>query len=414
MLFIPEIAAAMSKMESIPNQTTPEFDATKLVLPIVGAVSFVHLLNDLIQAVLPAIYPMLKTNYDLSFTQVGMITLVFQMTASILQPAVGLYTDKHPKPYLLPIGMVFTLVGLVMLAVVNSFAGLLVASAFVGLGSSTFHPEASRVARMASGGRFGFAQSFFQVGGNSGSALGPLLAAAIIIPRGQSSIGWFSVFAVLGIVVLFSVSRWVVRTHAALGAKRASAANPLPRSTVIRALFILGLLIFSKFVYMTCLSNYYTFYLIERFDQSVENAQLFLFLFLAAVAIGTFAGGPLGDRIGRKLVIWVSILGAAPFTLLLPYCNLFWTAVFSVLVGLILSSAFSAIVVFAQELVPGKVGLISGLFFGLSFGLSGISAAALGGLADATDIIFVFHCCAYLPLLGVFTAFLPNLGPLRK
>ncbi len=404
----------MSKMESIPNQTTPEFDATKLVLPIVGAVSFVHLLNDLIQAVLPAIYPMLKTNYDLSFTQVGMITLVFQMTASILQPAVGLYTDKHPKPYLLPIGMVFTLVGLAMLAMVNSFAGLLVASAFVGLGSSTFHPEASRVARMASGGRFGFAQSFFQVGGNSGSALGPLLAAAIIIPRGQSSIGWFSVFAVLGIVVLFCVSRWVVRTHVALGAKRASAANPLPRSTIVGALFILGLLIFSKFVYMTCLSNYYTFYLIERFDQSVENAQLFLFLFLAAVAIGTFAGGPLGDRIGRKLVIWVSILGAAPFTLLLPYCNLFWTAVFSVLIGLVLSSAFSAIVVFAQELVPGKVGLISGLFFGLSFGLSGISAAALGGLADATDIIFVFHCCAYLPLLGVFTAFLPNLGPLRK
>ena len=404
----------MSKMESIPNQTTPEFDATKLVLPIVGAVSFVHLLNDLIQAVLPAIYPMLKTNYDLSFTQVGMITLVFQMTASILQPAVGLYTDKHPKPYLLPIGMVFTLVGLAMLAVVNSFAGLLVASAFVGLGSSTFHPEASRVARMASGGRFGFAQSFFQVGGNSGSALGPLLAAAIIIPRGQSSIGWFSVFAVLGTVVLFSVSRWVVRSHAALGAKRASAANPLSRSTIMGALFILGLLIFSKFVYMTCLSNYYTFYLIERFDQSVENAQLFLFLFLAAVATGTFAGGPLGDRIGRKLVIWVSILGAAPFTLLLPYCNLFWTAVFSVLIGLVLSSAFSAIVVFAQELVPGKVGLISGLFFGLSFGLSGISAAALGGLADATDIIFVFHCCAYLPLLGVFTAFLPNLGPLRK
>lgn len=414
----------MSTMEPIPNQAAPEFpnphsqtagfDTTKLVLPIVGAVSFVHLLNDLVQAVLPAIYPMLKINYDLTFTQVGLITLVFQMTASILQPAVGLYTDKHPKPYLLPIGMVFTLIGLIMLALVNSFTGLLVASAFVGLGSSTFHPEASRVARMASGGRFGFAQSFFQVGGNSGSALGPLLAAAIIIPRGQSSIGWFTAFAVLGIIVLFSVSRWVVRTHAALGTKRVTQAKPLPRAKIITALSILGLLIFSKFVYMTCLSNYYTFYLIERFDQSVENAQLFLFLFLAAVAVGTFAGGPLGDRIGRKLVIWVSILGAAPFTLLLPYCDLFWTAVFSVVIGLILSSAFSAIIVFAQELVPGKVGLISGLFFGLSFGLSGIAAAALGGLADATDIIFVFHCCAYLPLLGIFTALLPNLSPNAK
>jgi len=406
----------MSKMESIPNQplTPVEFDATKLVLPVVGAVAFVHLLNDLIQAILPAIYPMLKTSYDLSFTQIGMITLVFQLTASILQPAIGLYTDKHPKPYLLPIGMVFTLIGLIMLAVVNSYAGLLIASAFVGLGSSTFHPEASRVARMASGGRFGFAQSFFQVGGNSGSALGPLLAAAIIIPRGQTSVGWFTVFAVLGIIVLFSVSRWVVRTHAALGAKRVATVNHLPRNKVITALAILGLLIFSKFVYMTCLSNYYTFYLIERFHQPVESAQLFLFIFLAAVAIGTFAGGPLGDKIGRKLVIWVSILGAAPFTLLLPYCNLFWTGVFSVIIGLILSSAFSAIVVFAQELVPGKVGLIAGLFFGLSFGLSGISAAALGGLADATDIIFVFHCCAYLPLLGIFTALLPDLNPQHK
>lgn len=402
----------MSKMEPIHDQslTTKEFDTRKLVLPVVSAVAFVHLLNDLIQAVLPSIYPMLKTNYNLSFAQVGIITLVFQMTASILQPAVGLYTDKHPKPYLLPMGMLFTLIGLIMLVFVDSYAGLLLASAFIGLGSSTFHPEASRVARMASGGRFGFAQSFFQVGGNSGSALGPLLAAAIIIPRGQSSIGWFTAFAALGIIVLFSVSRWVVRTHAHLAAKRAANPNQLPRNKVIAALAILSLLIFSKFVYMTCLSNYYTFYLIERFDQPVENAQLFLFLFLAAVAVGTFAGGPLGDKIGRKLVIWVSILGAAPFTLLLPYCSLFWTAVFSVIIGLILSSAFSAIVVFAQELVPGKVGLISGLFFGLSFGLSGISAAALGGLADATDIVFIFHCCAYLPLLGIFTALLPNLG----
>lgn len=401
----------MSQMESIPQIPVqqPAFDSTKLILPVVGAVSFVHLLNDLIQAVLPSIYPMLKTDYNLSFTQVGLITLVFQLTASVLQPAIGFYTDKHPKPYLLPIGMVFTLVGLIMLAVADSYAALLLASAFVGLGSSTFHPEASRVARMASGGRFGFAQSSFQVGGNSGSAIGPLLAAAIIIPRGQSSIGWFTVFAVLGIIVLFSVSRWVVRSHAALRAKGAIATHSLPRKKVITTIAILGLLIFSKFVYMTCLSNYYTFYLMEHFSQSVASAQLFLFIFLAAVAIGTFAGGPLGDKIGRKLVIWVSILGAAPFTLLLPYCNLFWTGVVSVCIGLILSSAFSAIVVFAQELVPGKVGLISGLFFGLSFGLSGISAAALGSLADATSIIFVFKCCAYLPLLGIFTVFLPKL-----
>lgn len=400
----------MSQMESIPPHPIqqPGFDSTKLILPVVGAVSFVHLLNDLIQAVLPSIYPMLKADYNLSFTQVGLITLVFQLTASVLQPAIGFYTDKYPKPYLLPIGMVFTLMGLIMLAVADSYAALLLASAFVGLGSSTFHPEASRVARMASGGRFGFAQSSFQVGGNSGSAIGPLLAAAIIIPRGQSSIGWFTVFAVLGILVLFSVSRWVVRSHAALRSKGAAATHSLSRNKVATAIAILGLLIFSKFVYMTCLSNYYTFYLMEHFGQSVAAAQLFLFIFLAAVAVGTFAGGPLGDKIGRKLVIWVSILGAAPFTLLLPYCNLFWTCVVSVCIGLILSSAFSAIVVFAQELVPGKVGLISGLFFGLSFGLSGISAAALGSLADATSIIFVFKCCSFLPLLGILTVFLPK------
>ena len=404
----------MSKMEPIPSPAPIqplEFDTTKLILPVVGAVSFVHLLNDLIQAVLPSIYPMLKTNYDLSFTQVGLITLVFQLTASFLQPGIGFYTDKHPKPYLLPIGMVFTLLGLIMLAVVNSFAWLLIASAFIGLGSSTFHPEASRVARTASGGRFGFAQSFFQVGGNTGSALGPLLAAAIIIPRGQASIGWFTVFAVLGIVVLFGVSRWTIRTHASFKASAKHHRQPsLPRNKIIGALAVLSLLVFSKYVYMTSLSNYYTFYLIEKFAQPVASAQLFLFLFLAAVAVGTFAGGPIGDRIGRKLVIWVSILGVAPFTLLLPYCNLFWTGVITVFIGLVLSSAFSAIIVFAQELVPGKVGLISGIFFGLMFGFSGISAAALGALADATDIIFVFKCCSFLPLLGIFTVLLPNVA----
>lgn len=403
----------MSKMEPIPVANhSPEFDASKLVMPIVGAVSFVHLLNDLIQAILPSIYPMLKQSYGLSFAQVGLITLVFQLTASVLQPGIGFYTDKHPKPWLLPIGMVFTLLGLIMLALVDSFALLLMASGLVGLGSSAFHPEASRVARMASGGRFGFAQAFFQVGGNSGSALGPLLAAAIIIPRGQASIGWFTIFAVLGVIVLTQVSRWTIRTHAAIkaGAKRPQA-EPLPRNKVVFALSVLALLVFSKYVYMASLTNYYTFYLIEHFGQPVASAQLFLFLFLAAVALGTFAGGPIGDRIGRKLVIWVSILGVAPFTLLLPNCNLFWTGVVTVIIGLVLSSAFSAIIVYAQELVPGKVGLIAGIFFGLMFGFSGIAAAALGSLADAKGIVFVFHCCAYLPLLGIFTALLPNLEP---
>ena len=401
----------MSHIEPIPQRPVqePVFDSTKLVLPIVGAVSFVHLLNDLIQAVLPAIYPMLKTDYNLSFTQVGLITLVFQLTASVLQPGIGFYTDKHPKPYLLPAGMVFTLVGLIMLSVVSSFTWLLIASAFIGLGSSAFHPEASRVARTASGGRFGFAQAFFQVGGNSGSALGPLLAAAIVIPRGQASIAWFTILAIVGIIVLVKVSRWTIRTHAALKASAKKPARPaLPRNKIIAALGVLALLVFSKYVYMTCLSSYYTFYLIEKFQQPVASAQLFLFLFLAAVAVGTFAGGPIGDRIGRKLLLWISILGVAPFTLLLPYCNLFWTGVLTVFIGLVLSSAFSAIIVFAQELVPGKIGLISGIFYGLMFGFSGISAAALGALADATDIIFVFKCCSFLPLLGIVTVFLPK------
>lgn len=399
-----------SSVSPLASPVPSGWDPTRTVLPVVGAVSFVHLLNDLIQSVLPAIYPMLKEEYQLSFAQVGLITLVFQITASLLQPAIGLYTDKHPKPWLLPIGMVFTLLGLIMLALVTTFPMLLLASAMIGLGSSTFHPEASRVARMASGGRFGFAQSFFQVGGNAGSALGPLLAAAIIIPRGQGSIGWFSVFAVLGIIVLCSVSRWTIRTHAALQARGKPVHAPtLPRKKVITALWVLALLVFSKYVYMACLTNYYTFYLIESFDVSIATSQIFLFIFLAAVAVGTFAGGPIGDRIGRKLVIWVSILGVAPFSLLLPFCNLFWTGVVTVIIGLILSSAFSAIIVFAQELVPGNVGLISGIFFGLMFGFSGIAAAALGEVADATSIRFIFNVCAWLPLLGVLTVFLPEM-----
>lgn len=381
-----------------------------LVLPVVGAVSFVHLLNDIIQAILPAIYPMLKLDYALSFTQIGLITLIFQLTASLLQPAVGLYTDKHPKPFLLPLGMVFTLLGLVLLSLGESFAMLLVASALIGLGSSTFHPEASRVARMASGGRYGFAQGVFQVGGNAGSALGPLLAALIIIPRGQGSIAWFCLLAILGIMVLLRVSRWVVSSNARLQLRGAAKnGNGLTVQQTRQALLVLALLVFSKYVYMTCLSNFYTFYLIENFAVSVADSQLFLFLFLAAVAVGTVAGGPIGDRIGRKPVIWVSIVGAAPLALLLPYVNLAGAAVLTVLIGLIMSSAFSAIIVFAQELMPAKIGMISGVFYGMMFGISGIAAALLGMLADATSISTIFKLCAWFPLLGMLAFWLPRI-----
>lgn len=387
------------------------FDPTKTIVPVIGAVSFVHLINDLIQSILPSIYPLLKTDYALSFTQIGMITLAFQMTASLLQPGIGLYTDKHPKPYLLPTGMLFTLAGLIMLVFANNFTWLLIASAMIGLGSSTFHPEASRVARMASGGRFGFAQSFFQVGGNAGSAFGPLLAAAIIIPRGQGAIGWFTLFAIVGFAVLFGVARWTIRSHASLkSVKKHTHFAHLSRAQVIGALTVLALLVFSKYIYMAAFTNYYTFYLIEKFSTSVADAQLFLFLFLAAVALGTFAGGPIGDKVGRKAVIWISILGAAPFTLLFPYCDLFWTAALSVVIGLVLSSAFSAIVVLAQELVPTKIGMISGVFFGLMFGISGVAAAGLGALADATTIEHVFDYCAYLPLIGMVTILLPRMN----
>jgi FSR family fosmidomycin resistance protein-like MFS transporter len=378
-------------------------------LPVIFAVAFVHLLNDLMQSVLPAIYPLLKISFGLSFAQVGLITLVYQLTASLLQPWIGLYTDKHPKPYLLPFGMAFTLIGLVMLSQVASFPMLLVSASLVGMGSASFHPEASRVARMASGGRYGFAQSTFQVGGNTGSAFGPLLAAAIVVPRGQAGVAWFSGFAVLAIGVLYAVSRWVVGHRASLAGRKAKpVVVALSRRRVAGALAVLGLLVFSKYVYMASMSSYYTFFLIDKFHLSVAQAQLYLFVFLAAVAVGTFIGGPVGDRIGRRRVIWVSILGVTPFTLLLPYASLFWTAVLSVAIGLVLSSAFSAIVVYAQELVPGKVGMVSGLFFGLMFGVGGIAGAALGQLADATSIGEVFKVCAFTPLLGVLTVLLPD------
>ncbi len=380
------------------------------VMQILFSVAFVHLLNDCVQAVLPAIYPLLKQEFALSFTQIGLITLTFQCTASILQPWIGLYTDKRPIPFLLPAGMCVTLVGVALLATAGSFAMLLLAAGMIGIGSSTFHPEASRVARLASGGRFGFAQSLFQVGGNLGSAFGPLLAAAIIVGSGQGRIAWLMLLVLLAVAVLFKVSRWYAGHLRSVTRKLAVHAGPgLTRGRVIWALTVLALLVFSKYIYMSSLSSYYTFYLIEKFHVSVESAQMYLFLFLAAVAAGTFAGGPIGDRIGRKRVIWFSILGAAPFALALPYASLFWTAVLSVVIGLVMSSAFSAIVVFAQELVPNNVGMIAGLFFGLMFGISGIGAAAMGAIADSTGIEYVYRIASFLPLLGILAVLLPRI-----
>jgi len=376
---------------------------------ILGACALAHLINDLIQAVLPSIYPMLKANYGLTFTQVGLITLTFQLTASLLQPWIGYHTDRHPKPWLLPAGMVCTLVGILMLAFVGSFPAILLAAGLVCVGSSTFHPETSRVARLASGGRYGLAQSTFQVGGNTGSALGPLLAAAIIIPYGQGHIAWFGLFAVFAILVLYGLSRWY-RHHLNLFKLKqgGKATHGLSKGRVTFALVVLAVLVFSKYWYMTSLTSYFTFYLIEKFQLSVASSQMYLFLFLGAVAVGTFAGGPIGDKIGRKKVIWFSILGAAPFTLALPYVDLFWTAVLSVVIGFIIASAFSAIVVYAQELVPGNVGMIAGIFFGLMFGFSGIGAALLGLLADTHGIEYVYKLCSFLPLVGILTLLLPS------
>nr|WP_051306426.1 MFS transporter [Massilia alkalitolerans] len=383
-------------------------------MQILFSVAFVHLLNDCVQAVLPAIYPLLKDEFALSFTQIGLITLTFQCTASLLQPWIGLYTDRRPIPFLLPAGMCVTLGGVALLATAGSFAMLLLAAGLIGIGSSTFHPEASRVARLASGGRFGFAQSLFQVGGNLGSAFGPLLAAAIIVGQGQGRIAWLMLLVLLAVAVLVGVSRWYAGHLRTVTRRLAVHAGPgLSRRRVIWALTVLALLVFSKYIYMASLSSYYTFYLIERFHVSVEAAQMYLFLFLAAVAAGTFAGGPIGDRIGRKRVIWFSILGAAPFALALPYASLFWTAVLSVVIGLVMSSAFSAIVVFAQELVPDKVGMIAGLFFGLMFGISGIGAAVMGAVADTTGIEYVYRIASFLPLLGILAVFLPRMPSQR-
>jgi MFS transporter, FSR family, fosmidomycin resistance protein len=377
---------------------------------VLFAISFCHLLNDMMQALLPAIYPTLKTDFHLSFTQVGLITLVFQGTASLLQPGVGYFSDLRPMPYSLPLGMISTLIGLLVLALAGSYPLVLFAAMLVGLGSAVFHPESARVARMASGGRHGMAQSLFQTGGNIGSALGPLSAAFVIASFGQRGIAWYAGAALLAIVILFRVGSWYKHHGLARirAAHKALQHDALPHRQVMMIIFILALLIFSKFFYLVSISNYFTFYLIHTFHVSVQSAQVHLFAFLGAVAVGAFAGGPLGDRFGRKYVIWFSILGMLPFTLILPYANLFWTEVLSVVIGAIMASAFPAIVVYAQELLPGRLGMISGLFYGFSFGMGGIGAAALGILADATSITFVYKVCAFLPLIGLLAVFLPN------
>ncbi|MDX1214695.1 MFS transporter [Sinorhizobium medicae] len=382
----------------------------KTAFSVILAVSFCHMLNDIMQSLLTALYPLLKENYALDFVQIGLLTFTFQVTASMLQPLVGIVTDRWALPYSLPFAMLSTCMGLLLLANADHFWMLLVAASLIGIGSAIFHPESSRVARLASGGRHGLAQSLFQVGGNAGSALGPLLAAFIVLPFGQGSLGWFSVVAITGFFVLSWVSTWYVRhRRSTMSRPVPSRVLPLPTTRVMWTIAILVLLTATKNVYLTSISSYFTFFAIEKFGTSVQQAQLMLFLFLGSAAAGTFLGGPIGDRFGARFVIWFSILGVVPFTLLLPYANLFWTGVLSVIIGLIFSSAFSAIVVFAQELVPGRVGLIAGVFFGFAFGAGGMGAAVLGVVADRQGIEFVYLICSYLPLLGLLTIFLPKL-----
>ena len=386
---------------------------------ILVSLSVCHMLNDLNQSLVPALYPVLKTTYNLDFAQIGLITLAFQLTASMLQPVVGMITDKRPQPFSLPIAMSCSLIGLLLLSVADSYPLILLSAALVGIGSAVFHPEASRVARMASGGRYGFAQSLFQVGGSSGSAIGPLLAAFIVVPRGQGSVAWFSFLALVAMALLTYVGFWYNR-HPAMAARRgkravapAATVSPVPRATVLLALSVILVLLFSKNVYTASLSSYYTFYLMEKFHLPVQTAQIYLFIFLAAGALGTFLGGPISDRFGRKPVIWFSILGALPFALMLPYVGLLWTGILTVIIGLIMSSAFSAIIVYAQELMPGRVGMVAGMMFGFSFGLGGLGAAALGRMADITGIETVYQVCSFLPVIGLLTAFLPDIEEKR-
>ncbi|MGE3832721.1 MAG: MFS transporter [Parvibaculaceae bacterium] len=405
----------MTTLEASAKAEAPPIHDTAFA--ILAALSMCHLLNDMMQSLLPSIYPILKESYRLDFAQIGYITLAFQLTASLLQPAVGMFTDRRPLPYSAAVGMGLTVTGLALLATAHSYPVILCAAACVGIGSSIFHPESSRVARLASGGRHGFAQSIFQVGGNVGSAIGPLLAALIILPNGQKSVAWFMVAGFLAMALLTYVGRWYA-THGTRRLKSGgiSIANVahLSRARIVGSIAVLVALVFSKFFYMASLSNYLTFYLIETFGVSIHTAQLYLFVFLAAVAAGTFLGGPIGDRIGRKYVIWFSILGVFPFTLALPHANLFWTLILASIAGLILASAFSAIIVYAQELIPGRTGMIAGLFFGLAFGMGGLGAAVLGEIADLTSIGFVYQICAFLPLIGLITWFLPNIEGSRR
>jgi len=415
---VPRILARRSVFPTM-NTTTASLNPSPArsgpAFGILGAISTSHMVNDMMQSLILAMYPILKGEFHLSFGQIGLITLTYQLTASLLQPLIGLFTDRRPMPWSLPFGMASTLCGLMLLAYAPSFGVVLLAAAFVGLGSAIFHPESSRIARLASGGRHGFAQSVFQVGGNAGTAVGPLLAAAVIVPFGQRSVAWFGLAALLGIVLLLQVSRWYATHHVAAAAtRRPAAVSPYPRNVVLGAIGVLLVLIFSKYFYIAGLSSFYTFYLIEKFGLSVQSAQFHLFIFLFASAVGTVVGGPVGDRIGRKPVIWASILGVAPFALVLPHANLFWTTALTVVIGLVLSSAFSAILVYAQELMPGKVGMVSGLFFGFAFGMGGLGAAVLGLLADRTSIDFVYHAIAWLPLLGVVAALLPRSRPSGK
>ncbi|HEV3221954.1 MAG TPA: MFS transporter [Puia sp.] len=395
--------------------SSPALTAT--VYPILLMISFSHLLNDTIQSLIPAIYPIVKTNFHLNFSQIGLITLTFQLAASLLQPLVGMYTDRRPKPFSLATSMGFTLTGLISMSQAGSFHVLLVSVALMGIGSSIFHPEASKVAYMASGGKRGLAQSIFQVGGNAGSSLGPLLAALIIVPMGQTSIGWFSILPLIALIVLIYVGRWYKLN---LNAFRIKTQKPdkgnqhLSKRKIILSILILIVLVFSKYFYLASMVSYLTFYMIEKFHVSVQHAQISLFIFAFAVAAGTLLGGPLGDRFGRKYVIWFSILGVAPFTLLLPHANLLWTVILTVIIGVVLASAFSAILVYAQELMPGKIGLISGLFFGFAFGMGGLGSALLGILADHKGIIYVYQVCAFLPLIGLLTGFLPNIGGRKR
>jgi FSR family fosmidomycin resistance protein-like MFS transporter len=397
--------------EALPAAETPVHQPTRF--KVLGAISFSHFLNDMIQSLILAIYPLLKNDFKLSFAQIGLITLTFQLTASVLQPFIGMYTDRHPQPRALSIGMSFTLIGLLLLSIAPNYGTVIIAAALVGSGSSIFHPESSRVARLASGGQHGLAQSIFQVGGNAGSSVGPLLAAWIIIPYGRTSVAWFSLAALVAIFVLWRIGDWYLRQHALPSGKSVlhAAREQLSPVTgkVAWSISILVALVFSKYFYLASLSSYYTFYLISKFHLSIQSAQLHLFGFLFAIALGTLVGGPVGDRIGRKRVIWVSILGVAPFTLLLPYADAAWTSVLVFIIGLTIASAFSAILVFAQELLPGRVGTVSGLFFGLAFGVGGIGAALLGKLADVRGIEYVYNVCSFLPLIGLLTAFLPDL-----